>query len=310
MKRGILLKFFREIKKNHQLYLLMLPGLICIIVFSYLPMFGHLLAFKDYTFDGGVFFSPWNDFKNFKFFFTSDDWKTVTFNTLYLNALFIVFTQVLAVTIAIMLNEVRSELFKRISQSMIFLPYFVSWLVVSLMLLALFNGTDGLINKTILEPLGLESYPFFMRPEIWPAILTGAYVWKFAGYYSVIYIASIIGISPEYFDAAKVDGATKWQQIRYITLPLIRQTVIIMLLLAIGRIFFGDFGMIYGIIGDNGVLFPTTDVIDTYVYRALRQLGNFGMSSAVSLFQAVLGLVTIVIFNSIVRRIDENASLF
>lgn len=304
------MKIIAELKKNYMLYMLLLPGLVCVVAFSYIPMFGHLLAFKDFSFAKGIFGSPWNNFSNFKFFFTSPDWKTITFNTIYLNLLFIIVTQLLAVFAALMLNEVKLVPFKRVAQSVIFLPYFVSWLVVSLMLLALFNGTDGLINTSILKPLGLEAYPFFMKPEIWPAILTGSYVWKFAGYYSVIYLASIIGISPEYYDAAKVDGATKWQQIYYITLPLIRPTIIIMMLLAVGRIFYGDFGMIYGIIGDNGVLFPTTDVIDTYTYRALRQLGNFGMSSAVSLFQSVLGLITIVIFNGIVRKIDPESSLF
>lgn len=289
---------------------MLLPGLVIIILFSYLPMFGHLLAFKDYSFDKGIFFSPWNNFANFRFFFTSRDWKNITSNTIMLNSLFIIFTQLVAVLAAVLISEIRNKVFKRLSQSLIFLPYFVSWLVVSLMLVALLNGTDGLINKSILQPLGMKSYPFFMKPKIWPLILTISYVWKFAGYYSVIYIASIIGISPEYYEAARIDGASKIQQLRYITLPMIRSTVIIMLLLAIGRIFYGDFGMIYGIIGDNGILFSTTDVIDTYTYRALRQLGNFGMSSAVSLFQAVLGFITIVIFNTIVRKIEPDASLF
>lgn len=304
------MSFFREIRKHHLLYMMLLPGLIVIILFSYIPMFGHLLAFKSYTFDKGIFFSPWNNFANFRFFFTSRDWKTITYNTIYLNGLFIFFTQLVAVVAALLINEIRGKLFKRVSQSLIFLPYFVSWLVVSLMLIAMLNGTDGLINQSILKPFGVKAYPFFMKPKIWPMILTISYVWKFAGYYSVIYIASIIGISPEYYEAAKIDGATKTQQIRYITLPLIRPTIIIMMLLAVGRIFYGDFGMIYGIIGDNGILFPSTDVIDTYTYRALRQLGNFGMASAVNLFQSVLGLITIIVFNTIVRKIEPDASLF
>lgn len=304
------MKFLQEIRKHRLLYLMLLPGLIIIVVFSYLPMFGHLLAFKDYSFDKGIFFSPWNNFANFRFFFTSRDLGKITYNTIFLNVLFIFFTQLIAVLASILISEIKNKPFKRISQSLIFLPYFVSWLVVSLMLIALLNGTDGLINKSVLIPLGFKSYPFFMKPKIWPLVLTIAYVWKFAGYYSVIYIASITSISPEFYEAAHIDGASKFQQVRYITLPLIRPTIIIMLLLAIGRIFYGDFGMIYGIIGDNGILFPTTDVIDTYTYRALRQIGNFGMSSAVSLFQSVLGLITIVIFNTIVRKIDPDESLF
>lgn len=304
------MSFFRELRKNRHLYAMLLPGLAIIILFSYVPMFGHLLAFKKYSFDKGIFLSPWNDFANFRFFFTSRDWTRITFNTISLNVLFIISTQTIAVILSLMICEINNKLVKRISQSIIFLPYFVSWLVVSLMLVALLNGTDGLINQSILQPLGHSVYPFYMKPKIWPIILTISYVWKFAGYYSVIYISSIISISPDYYDAAKIDGAKKIQQIWYITLPLIRKTIIIMLLLAIGRIFYGDFGMIYGIIGDNGILFPTTDVIDTYTYRALRQLGNFGMSSAVNLFQSVLGLITIVIFNMIVRKIEPEASLF
>lgn len=304
------MKFLRELKKNYMLYLLLLPGLICIIVFSYIPMSGHLLAFKRFTIDGGIFHSPWNGLNNFKFFFSSGDWKRIIGNTIYLNVLFIIFTQFFAVLLALMLNEIRSDVFKRVSQSLVFLPYFVSWLVVSLMLRALLNTSDGLVNISILEPLGIKKIPFFMKPEMWPAILTVSNVWKFTGYYSVIYIGAIIGVSPELFDAARVDGASKWQEVFYITLPQIRPTILIMVLLAIGRIFYGDFGMIYGIVGDNGVLFPTTDVIDTYTYRALRQMGNFGMSSAVNLVQSALGLVTILIFNKIVRRIDPDASLF
>lgn len=304
------MKFLREIKKNYMLYLLLLPGLLCIIVFSYIPMSGHLLAFKKFTVDGGIFHSPWNGIENFKFFFGSNDWKRVIGNTLFLNALFILFTQVLAVMLAMMINEVRNTLVKRVSQSIVFLPYFVSWLVVSLMLQAMLSGSDGLVNQSILIPLGFKKIPFFMKPQMWPTILTICYVWKFVGYYSVIYIAAVIGVSPDLYDAARVDGASKWQEIRHVTLPQIRPTVLIMLLLAVGRIFYGDFGMIYGIIGDNGVLFPTTDVIDTYTYRALRQLGNFGMSSAVNLVQSALGLITILVFNKIVRRIDPDASLF
>ena len=304
------MSFLREIKKNYMLYLLLLPGLICIIVFSYIPMSGHLVAFKRFTVDGGVFHSPWNGLNNFKFFFSSGDWKRIIGNTIYLNILFIIFTQFFAVLLALMINEVRNDLFKRFSQSLVFLPYFVSWLVVSLMLRALLNTSDGLVNISILQPLGVKKVPFFMKPEMWPAILTVCNVWRFTGYYSVIYIGAIIGVSPELFDAARVDGASKWQEVFYITLPQIRPSVLIMVLLAIGRIFYGDFGMIYGIVGDNGVLFPTTDVIDTYTYRALRQMGNFGMSSAVNLVQSALGLATILIFNKIVRRIDPDASLF
>ena len=190
-----------------------------------------------------------------------------------------------------------------------FLPYFVSWLVVSMMAYAMLNQTDGLINS-VLAGLGRSKIGFYQDAGIWPFLLTVFYVWKFSGYYSIIFIASIVSISPEYYESARMDGATRFQQILYITLPLIKNTFITLLLLSIGRIFFGDFGMIYSIIGDNGILFPTTDIIDTYSFRALRQMGNFGMASAVSLYQSVMGLIVILIFNQLVRKYSEENAMF
>jgi putative aldouronate transport system permease protein len=298
-----------EIKNNGKLYLLALPGFVFLFIFSYIPMLGHLVAFEKYDFRKGIFGSPFCGLDNFKFFFMGRDWITVTWNTVFLNSLFIFFGLGLAVFIAIFLSEVKNALFKRVSQSLIFLPYFVSWLVVSLMTYSLLNQTDGLINN-VLVSLGLPKVSFYLNANLWPAILTIIYVWKVTGYYSIIFIAAILGISQDYYDSASLDGASKWQQIRFITMPLIRPTFIILLLLCIGRIFYGDFGMIYGIIGDNGVLFPTTDIIDTYTFRALRMLGNFGMSSAVGLYQSVMGLVTILVFNHLIKKRDPNLTLF
>lgn len=303
------MKVLREISKNRQLYLLSLPGLLCIAIFSYVPISGHLLAFKEYNLQKGFFGGEWMGFQNFEFFFEGKDWITITVNTVYLNVLFIVATQISAILLAILIHEIKHVVFKRVSQSVVFLPYFVSWLVVSLMLVAFLNNSDGLFNG-LLASLGLEKVGFYMRPEFWPTILTVSYVWKFAGYYSIIYLATIIGIPKDYYESASIDGASKLQQIIKITMPLMSKTIIIMVLLSIGRIFYGDFGMIYGIIGENGILFPTTDVIDTYVYRSLKTLGNFGMASAVGLYQSFMGLVTICIFNAIVKRIDPEAKLF
>jgi putative aldouronate transport system permease protein len=178
-----------------------------------------------------------------------------------------------------MINEIGSAMIKKISQSLIFLPYFISWLVVSLMMLA-FMSTDGLMNNW-LNQVGINNINWYQSVYLWPLILTLVYVWKFAGYYSIIFLAAIVGISSEYYESAKMDGATRFQQMIHITIPSIRSIIVVLMLLGVGRIFFGDFGMIYGIIGDNSILYPTTDVIDTYSFRALRQLGNFGMSSAV-----------------------------
>lgn len=286
-----------------------LPGFAFLLIFAYVPMFGHLLAFKRYQMTKGVFASPWVGFDNFKFFFTGNVWLKITLNTILLNLLFITFSLGAAIMIAVFLNEIRSHIFKKITQSIIFLPYFISWMVVGLMVFIFFNTTDGFINRT-LEDIGLKKYPWFSEPAVWPVILTLVYIWKFTGYKAVIFLAAIVGISEEYYESARIDGASRFQLIRYITLPQLQPVIIIMALLAVGRIFYGDFGMIYGIIGDNGVLFPTTDVIDTYSFRALRQMGNFGMASAVVLYQSIMGLLTILLFNGIVRKIDNDSKLF
>jgi putative aldouronate transport system permease protein len=303
------LAFFQEIQKNRYLYLMALPGLLFLLVFAYLPMTGHIIAFKRFQMQKGLWGSQWIGMENFKFFFMSDVWIKVTVNTLLLNFLFIIISLVMALIVSILLNEIRVLLFKKIAQSFIFLPYFISWIVISLMVFALFNTTDGFINR-ILQDMGGTPHQWFSDPSVWPAILTAVYVWKFTGYKAVIFLASISGISDDYYESARIDGATRLQQIWYITLPMLKSVIIVLTLLAIGRIFYSDFGMIYGIIGDNGVLYPTTDVIDTYSYRALRQLGNFGMASAVVLYQSVMGLITIVLFNMLVKKIDHESRLF
>lgn len=299
----------RELAKNRYLYVLALPGILFLLIFAYLPMFGHLIAFKKFTLSKGIWGSDWVGFENFKFFFQGGDWLRVTYNTIFLNSLFIVFGLGTSVLLAIFLNELRQALFKRLSQSLIFMPYFISWLVVSFMTYAMFNTTEGLINK-ILTSMGLESVSWYSNAEIWPYILTFLFVWKTSGYFAIIFFSAITAISSEFYESAKIDGATRLQQIIHITLPLLKPTIFVLLLLQIGRIFYGDFGMIYGIVGDNPILIPTTDVIDTYSFRALRQIGNFSMAGAVVLYQSIMGLITILLFNGIARRIDKDSSLF
>jgi putative aldouronate transport system permease protein len=303
------MSFIREISRNRSLYILALPGLLFLAIFAYTPMFGHLIAFKKFNAIQGFWNSKWVGFKNFEFFFSSGEWLKVTWNTIALNALFIVFGLGIAIIMAILLNEIRLAIMKRFAQSIIFMPYFISWMVVSLMVYALLNTTDGIINRTLVS-FGLDSISWYNSPKYWSVILPLIYVWKMSGYYSIIFIASITGISNEYYESAKIDGATRFQQIIHITIPLIRPTVIVLTLLAVGRIFYGDFAMIYGIIGDNAALFSTTDVIDTFSFRALRQLGDFGMSSSVALYQSVMGVIAIVIFNWVVKRVDEDSALF
>ncbi|GAV12651.1 sugar ABC transporter permease [Paenibacillus sp. NAIST15-1] len=301
--------FVYEIRKNRYLYLLGLPGLLFLLLFAYMPMLGHLLAFKRYRLADGLFGSEWIGFQNFEFFFQGNDWLRVTWNTVFLNGLFLVFGLGTAVVLAILLNEVTGKWFKKTAQSFVFLPYFISWLVVSMMVQTMFSSTEGMMNQA-LTALGFEGVDWYLSPGVWPYILTFVYVWKVAGYNSIIFLASITSISSEYYECAKMEGASRFQQIMYITLPLLRPIIIIMTLLGIGRIFYGDFGMIYAIIGDVGVLFPTTDVIDTYAYRALRQMGNFSMSSAIILYQSLMGLIAVVFFNWLTRKVDPDSRLF
>ncbi|WP_268624194.1 ABC transporter permease [Paenibacillus alvei] len=301
--------FVYEIRKNRYLYLLALPGLLFLLLFAYMPMLGHLLAFQRYRLADGLFGSEWIGFQNFEFFFQGNDWLRVTWNTVFLNGLFLVFGLGTAVVLAILLNEVTGKWFKKTAQSFVFLPYFISWLVVSMMVQTMFSSTEGMMNQA-LTSLGFEGVDWYLSPGVWPYILTFVYVWKVAGYNSIIFLASITSISSEYYECAKMEGASRFQQIMYITLPLLRPIIIIMTLLGIGRIFYGDFGMIYAIIGDVGVLFPTTDVIDTYAYRALRQMGNFSMSSAIILYQSFMGLIAVVFFNWLTRKVDPDSRLF
>jgi putative aldouronate transport system permease protein len=305
----VIQKINRDFKRNRYLYLLALPGVVFLIVFGYVPMFGHLIAFEKFRSADGIFGSEWVWFKNFNFFFSSQDWLRITLNTLWLNLLFMSSSILAGLMIAISLNEIRRQLTKRIFQSLVLLPYFVSWLVVSMMVFALLNSTDGLVNRT-LENMGLSGINWFSEAKYWPAILTFLNVWKWGGYTSIIYLATILAIEGEFFESARMDGANRFQQIWYITLPLLIPTTLILVLLSVGRIFYGDFGMIYGLVGDNGVLFPTTDVIDTYAFRALRRVGNFSQAAAVTLYQGILGIITILLVNKLVKMIDREKSLF
>lgn len=300
---------WRDIVRNRSLYVMALPGILFLLLFAYLPMAGHIIAFKKFNITEGIWGSPWNGFENFRFLFGGSDWIRITINTLGLNALFIFFGLGTAVIISILLNEIRSRIYKKLAQTFIFLPYFVSWLVVSLMVFGLLNSTNGSVNLQ-LEKWSLPGIDWYSSPSYWPAILTIVSVWKFAGYNSVIFLAAISGIPDELYESSTIDGASRLKQILHITLPMLRPTIIILTLLAIGRIFYGDFGMIYGIVGENSLLFPTTDVIDTYSYRALRGLGDFGMASSVSLYQSVMGLITILFFNWIIKLYDPDSRLF
>lgn len=308
-RKFIVLDVLLDISKNKALYLFMLPGLLYFLLFAYLPMAGIIVAFKDYKVNLGILGSKWVGFDNFKFLFSSDKVLRVTWNTVFLNAMFIFFQQAIAIVTALFLNEVGSKFFKKVTQSFIFLPYFISWIVVSVFAYNLFASEGGLLNS-ILAFLHIPEVAWGQRADLWPGILVLFSIWKYAGFLTVIYIAAITGVNTEYFESAALDGATKLQQIRYITLPVISPTITIMVLLSVGRIFYGDFGMIYALVGDNASLYATTDVIDTFVYRSLRNIGDAGMSSAAGLYQSVVGFILVLGFNALVKKYKSEGSLF
>ncbi|MDQ0062644.1 ABC transporter permease [Paenibacillus harenae] len=301
----------QELRKNKWLYAMSIPVIVYVFIFSYLPMSAHILAFKQFMPAKGLWGSEWAGLDNLTFFFTGPDWLGVTLNTIYLNLLFIVSGTVCSLCIALLLNEIHHSFIKKVTQSLVILPHFISIIVVNLMVVNFFNGQDGMINR-LLKEFGFQMISWFQTPEVWPWLLTIIFVWKGAGWGSIIYLATLTGFSEEYYESAKIDGAKRWQQIWYITLPLLRPTIIVLTLLSLGRIFYGDFGLIYGIIGDNSLLFDSTDVIDTYTYRSLRStnMNSYSNAAAVALFQSVMGLITILFFNWVVRRVDNDSKLF
>lgn len=301
--------FLAEFKKNKPLFVMILPAVVLTVVMAYLPMSGLILAFKNYRFDLGVFGSDWNGIENFRYLFESGTGWLITKNTIVYNLVNLITSQLLAIIIAIFISEINKKFFKKISQSLIFLPYFISWVIVGTFVFAIFNYETGLLNS-IIKALGGDPVNVYEMPGIWPVIIACFNSWKWCGYNSVIYIAAIVGVDAEIYEAASVDGANIFQRIRNITLPSIRATIITMLLLNVGRILRGDFEMFYQIVGQNGQLFNATDVIDTYVFRSLLQNSNLGMSAAASLYQSVLCFVIIIVVNRIVKKVDESNALF
>ena len=300
----------RMIRREGSLTLMMLPGLVLFFLFSYLPMAGLIIAFKDFKFNEGIWGSAWQKpiFNNFIFLFSSSGVLRATRNTLVLNALFIFVGTIVALIFAISLNEVSSVFFKKSVQSLSFLPYFMSWIVISVMTYGIFAEEYGTLNN-ILMGLGFEKISWYTTPSFWPYMLVGIYIFKNAGYYAVIYLATIAGIDATCYEAAEIDGASRFQRIIYITVPLLVPTVIILTLLDIGRIMNADFGMFYGLVGDNAVVYSTTDVLDTYIYRALRKIGDIGMSSAASFYQSVVSFIVLYICNKAAKKL-EGTSLF
>lgn len=302
-------KVFTE---NFSLYILALPGVIALIAFSYIPLTGLVMAFKEYNFKGGIYFSPWSDpiFKNFQFFFNNFEMALrATRNTVFFNIAFFVGTTVFAVAMAIMLSEIGNKTFGKIAQSMMFFPFFMSWMVAGSILQAILSEETGVLNSVIQSITG-ETFNFYASPTAWIAILIICEIWHSAGYTAIIYYAVVSGIDTSLYEAAQIDGANKWQSIRKITIPLLKPTVIILFLLAVGNCLKGGFGMIIGLTNLNPLLYRVTDFIDVYVYRAGVQNGEMAFASAISLYQSIFGLIFVLVCNKVVSKIEPDATLF
>lgn len=300
--------FWQQVQKNRTLLYMLLPALLYVIIFSYIPMFGITIAFKNYNYNDGIMGSPWCGLQNFEYLKISGKLWALTRNTLLYNLAFIVFGVIFEVGFAIMLSEITKKTFKKVSQAFMFLPYFISWVVVSTVMLNIF-GQNGVLNN-ILTYFGIEDFSIYQQVKQWPVVMVGIRLWKQTGYGTVVYLAAIAGLSQEMFEAASIDGANIWQKIRYITIPGLKPTIFIMFLLSVGNIFRGDFGMFYQLVGNNQLLLETSDVIDTFVYRSLITTPNIGMSAAAGFYQSVLCFVTIVSVNWLVRKIDPDYTLF
>jgi putative aldouronate transport system permease protein len=307
-------KFIKTFKANKELLLLATPAAIWFLIFSYLPMFGVVIAFKNLRITGKGFIkslidSKWVGFKNFEFLFKTSDAWIITRNTILYNLVFIVLGIAIPVCLAIILNELLNKKMAKIYQSAMFLPYFLSWVVVSYCLFAFLSVDKGYINNLIVK-FGGSPVSWYSEPKYWPFIIILLSQWKGIGYGTVVYLASVTSIDKTYYEAAMIDGATKWQQIKSITLPLLKPVITILFILSIGKIFNADFGLFYQLPRNSGPLYPVTNVIDTYVYRGLMSLGEMGMSSAAALYQSFVGLILILLSNYVVKKIDSENSLF
>ncbi|WP_217594469.1 sugar ABC transporter permease [Cohnella sp. GbtcB17] len=294
--------------KNGELSVLFLPGFLFFLVMSYIPMVGIVIAFKDYNLRKGIFGSEWVGFDNLKFFFASDTAWRVTRNTILYSFSYIVLTLVVSLALAILLNELTRRWIK-IHQTIMFLPYFLSWVLVSYISNAFLDHQNGFLNA-MLKSAGLQPVEWYFGAEYWPIILNLVHLWKAVGFNVLLYYAGIMGIDQSYYEAARIDGANKLQMALKITIPLLAPLVTILLILSIGGMFRGDFGLHYFIPNNTGLIYSTTDIIDTYVFRALRTIGDISMSAAVGFFQSVVGLALVLFANLVVRKLNEENSLW
>ena len=301
--------FIQKVVKYRILLLMCLPAIVFFFLFNYVPLPGIYVAFVKYNYRDGIFGSKFVGLQNFEFLASSGKLLSLTKNTILYNIAFILLGNFLAVFVAILLNEMRSKWFKKVSQTLMFLPYFISQVLVGILVFNLLNYDTGFVNG-ILTRLGMERWQPYSDPSVWPVLLVIIYLWQQTGYNSVVYFASIMGIDGEMMEAATVDGANGFQRIRYIILPSLKPTIVILLLFALGGIVKGNFGLFYNIVGTNPILYETTDIIETYVYRATMTDFNFMTASAVGLYQSIVGFVIVMVVNYVVKKIEPDYSLF
>jgi len=299
-----------KFKRYLPLYLMFLPGAVYLLINNYIPMAGLVVAFKQYNVRKGLFGSPWIGFSNFKFLFSTPDAMVITRNTILYNAAFILINTVLGIIFAIFICDTIHKKMQKVYQSAILFPYLMSAVILSYIVYAFLSQSTGMMNKSILPLFGRDPVNWYSEAGYWPFILIFTNTWKGIGYGCLIYISAINGIDPTYFEAAELDGATKWQQIRSITLPTLSPTIITLTLLSVGRIFYSDFGLFYQVPRNSGTIYSTTNVIDTYVYRGLMQQSNVGMSAAAGFYQSIVGFAIVLIANFIVRKFSKENALF
>lgn len=301
--------FLAELKKNKMLYLMFLPTALWYLVFRYYPMAGIVVAFKNFNYRDGLFGSPWNGFQNFEYFFKSGKALQVTLNTVMFNILFLLIYISFSALIAILFSELTNKIFKKVAQTIIFLPYFISWVVISSLVYRLFDYNSGVLNHLI-GLFGKQPIDLATNIGIWYFILPFLYMFKWVGYGSVLFLAAIAGLDASCYEAAKIDGANVFQKIKFITIPLLKPTTITLVLLGVGRIMRGEFDMFYQLVGKNSLLIDSTDIIDTLVFRSLMTNSNFGMASATAFYQSVLCFIIIIVVNKVVKKVDADSALF
>lgn len=303
-------KLVKTVKHYWPLYLMFVPGFVYLFINCYIPMFGIQIAFRKYNARDGIYGSPFCGLDNFKFLFQTNDAWIMTRNTLLYNLAFIILGNVLAIAIAIMLNEITGSKKKQVYQTIILIPYLISMIIVSYLAFAFLSSSNGFFNNTILKSLGLPTVDWYNTPKYWPFILVFINLWKSLGYSMILYYATICGIDYTLYEAAEIDGASRWQKITHVTLPSLKSTIIILILMSLSGIFRSDFGLFYQVTQNSGPLIKVTQTIDTYVYRGLMQTNNIGMSSAAGVYQSVVGFILVMTANGIVRKVDKDSSLF